>query len=77
MSALRRDPRFRALVNHLHRLGPRPIGEALITLSGNRERELLAVLEEFARLDPATVAAVGARNWPPLPVHAARRSEAA
>jgi hypothetical protein len=59
------------MVDHLHRLGPRPVGELLISLAVEHsiEAEILARLERFGRLDPATVARIEARDWPALPLH--------
>ena len=64
MSAL--DPRdalrFRRLVRHLHRLGPRPTGELLLEVSDDRDR-LLERLEDYARFSPVQVAELGADDW--------------
>jgi hypothetical protein len=68
---LRCSPRFRRLVDLLHQLGPRPTGELLIELATAHgiEGDILDRLERMARLDPAMVALVDAREWPPLPMH--------
>jgi hypothetical protein len=73
VSALRADPRFRRMVDHLHQLGPRPVGELLIEIAHKHgiEDDTLDLLEKFAGLDPATVAALEARDWPPLPLRRA------
>jgi hypothetical protein len=63
---LRRDPRFRLLTERLHRLGPRPVGEALLEVASGRD--LVAVLEDYAKLDPAAVARLEARDGPASPV---------
>jgi hypothetical protein len=60
---LRANPRYRRLTERLHRLGPRPIGEAIIAVADGRD--ILSVLEEYAQLDPAAVALLDARDWPP------------
>jgi hypothetical protein len=60
---LRANPRFRCLTEQLHQLGPRPIGEAIIAVADGRD--VLSVLEDYAQLDPATVALLGGRDWPP------------
>jgi hypothetical protein len=54
---LRRDLRFRQLTRRLHRLGERPVGEALLAVAQGRDP--LEVLDlDFVR-------DVGARDWPP------------
>jgi hypothetical protein len=67
---LRADPRFRRLVDHLHRLGPRPTGELLIQLAAAHqiEGEILARLERFGEVDPVTLTAIEARDWLPMPL---------
>jgi hypothetical protein len=45
---------------------PRPVGELLLEVAAGRD--LLDALEEYAELDPRTVARVGARDCPPLPL---------
>jgi hypothetical protein len=58
-------PRSRAYLMgaRIHDLGPRALAELLIEiLSGC---EALARIEKYAELDPAIVAAVGARDLPP------------
>ena len=58
-------PRSRAylLGARIHDLGPRALAELLIEiLSGC---DALAHIEKYAELDPAIVAAVGARDLPP------------
>jgi hypothetical protein len=64
--ALRASPRFRRLVEHLHRLGPRPVCELLIEVSAGRD--LLDRLEVYADLDLALVARLDGRNWPAAPL---------
>ena len=54
--------RFRRLVRHLHRLGPRPVGELLLEVAADQD-ELLRRLEDLARWDPAVVAWLGADDW--------------
>ena len=57
-----RTPRFAHLCRHVHTLGPRPIGEVLISLVGQMRAE--RALERYAHLTPGTVEAVGARDFP-------------
>jgi hypothetical protein len=64
--ACRSDLRFRYLTARLHQLGPRPIGELLLEVAAGRD--LITALEEDAALDPRTMAIVGARDWPPVPI---------
>jgi hypothetical protein len=63
-------PRFRGLTQHLHQLGPRPVGELLLALADAHgiEGDILARLEKFAELDPVAVARLGGRTWPPVPL---------
>jgi hypothetical protein len=55
-------PRFRRLVRHAWRLGPRPFGELLAEVARDHDR-LLRALERYARQDPGFVRAVGADDW--------------
>jgi hypothetical protein len=59
------DAAFRRDVEHLHRLGPRAVGELLIELGARRmvRTEIELLLRRYRRLDPAIVAAVGGRWW--------------
>jgi hypothetical protein len=63
---LRRNPRYRFLTERLHRLGPRPVAEAIIEVAAGRD--VIEVLEQFARFEPEFVEYVGACDWPPLPI---------
>lgn len=56
---------------HLHRLGPRPVLEALIEAA--ETGDLDATLERFGRLDPEVVEALGADEFPPTPIYEVRR----
>lgn len=65
------DLRFRRLVEHLHGLGPRALGEFL---AGLRSHEKVANnLETFAKLTPEMLAVTGGDDWPPRPLHAVER----
>jgi hypothetical protein len=66
--ALRSDPRYQRLTECIWRLGPRPVGELLLEVSAGRD--LIETLETYCALDPRTVAIVGARDWPPVPMRA-------
>jgi hypothetical protein len=69
--ALRGDARFRRLVRHLHRLGPRPVGELLLEFADayGIEGDILARLEKLAELDPAAASCTPTvRHWRQLMV---------
>ena len=64
--------RLPILAQHLHDLGPRPVAECLLEIAGNDDGArvtLLAALERYAKLDPATVRRVGGDVFPPVPLH--------
>jgi hypothetical protein len=58
-------PRSRAhlLAARIHALGPRPLAELLVELMAGADP--LSRIERYAELDPAILAAVGARDLPP------------
>ena len=59
--------RLPVLVDGLHALGVRPVGELLIELVGHDEQarnNLLLLLERYNRLNPAVVSAVGGDIFP-------------
>lgn len=65
------DMRFRRLVEHLHELGPRALGEFLV---GLRTQEKVANnLEAYERLTTEALAITGADQWPPRPLHAVEK----
>jgi hypothetical protein len=55
-------PRFRGLVRHVHGLGPRAVGEAMLELAPNRGA-VVAVLKRYARLDRRLVEVADAADW--------------
>ena len=60
--------RLPILAQRLHDLGPRPVAECLLEIAGNdpgARVTLLAALERYAKLDPATVRDVGGDVFPP------------
>ena len=62
------NARFRRHVEHLSRLGPKPIGEFLLQLAGPSDdgrTALIVLLEQYARLSPEAVKAIGADVFPP------------
>ena len=66
------DPKFQRLVEHLHALGPRPVGEFLLELSaGDPDMEITiqANLERYARLDAEMVKGLGGDRFPALPLY--------
>ncbi len=62
--------RLERMVEHLHRLGPRPLAELLIeTAHGTGQSSLIADrLQEYSRLDPAVVRALVADSFAPMPL---------
>ena len=61
------DARFRRHVDHLCRLGARPVAECLLQLAGNHDdgrTALIVLLEQYQRLDADVVAALGGDRWP-------------
>lgn len=60
------DPRRQHLARHLHRLGPRPVLEAMQEVERGRPLDL--VLDEFGRLSPEIVRSVRGTEFPPLPL---------
>ncbi len=61
------DARFRRHIDHLCRLGARPVAECLLQLAGNHDdgrTALILLLEQYQRLDADVVAALGGDRWP-------------
>ena len=61
------DARFHHLIDHLCRLGPRPVGECLLQLVGTGDdarTSLVVLLERYRQLDADVVQAVGGDRWP-------------
>ena len=61
------DARFRRHVDHLCRLGVRPVGEFLLQLVGTGDDDrtaLIVLLERYRQLDADVVQAVGGDRWP-------------
>src|SRR5215475_1113917 len=63
--------KFQRAFAKLHRLGPRPLAE--LAARHLLQTEIEAAVDRFVTLNPPTVAAVGARKWPPPPLHRVRR----
>ena len=72
-------PRFEYMVEHLHRLGTRPLAELLIEIAhGTGQSSLIADrLQEYSRLDPAVVRALGADSFAPSVLCAVRQNDEA
>ena len=62
-------PRFERMIEHLHRLGPRPVAELLIEIAhGTGQSALIADrIEAYSRLDADFIRAVGGDKFPPIP----------
>lgn len=58
--------RHHRLIEHLHRLGPRPVGEALLEVAGGADVD--QTLRRYGELDPEIVMAVGADRFPVPPI---------
>ncbi len=61
------DARFRRLIDHLCRLGTRPVGECFLQLVGTNDdarNALIVLLERYRQLDADVVAALGGDRWP-------------
>ena len=61
------DARFRRHVDHLCRLGPRPVGEFLLQLVGTNDdarTALIVLLGRYGQLNADLVEAVGGDRWP-------------
>ena len=61
------DAQFRRHVDHLCRLGTRPVGEFLLQIVGTDDdarTALVVLLERYRQLDAGVVQAVGGDRWP-------------
>lgn len=70
-SEITADLRRQRAATHLHRLGPRPVLEALGEVAAGRDLD--RVLDSYARLDPGTVRKLGGDRFPPPPLSAVRK----
>ncbi len=66
-AAITAELRRQRAARHLHRLGPRPILEALRQVEAGGSID--DVLCEYQRLDPTTVRAIGADDFPQIPIY--------
>jgi hypothetical protein len=75
----RTNPRMQRIVEHVHRCGPRPVGEMLIELleEAGADPAVLDRLENrgWDRLDPETVRQVGGRDFPRPPLRGVPKRE--
>ena len=65
------NPRFRRQVEHLHRLGPRAVGELLAEIGAERGIRTIIdrKLDQYSRLEPDSINAAGGDRFPAVPVH--------
>ena len=61
----RNRARRQRLVEHLHRLGPSPLGHFIREVEGATGADVTARLERYSEIDPAFVAALGGSQIPP------------
>ena len=69
------DARFRHLIDHLCRLGTRPVAECFLQLVGTNDdarTALVVLLERYGELDAGVVQALGGDVFPPAPLHEVR-----
>ncbi len=60
------DRLYREQVRHLHRLGPRPVGELLgevVAVYPQTRAFVLARLDRYGELDPALLGWFGGADW--------------
>jgi hypothetical protein len=58
--------RRRRLIEHLHRLGPQPLGYFLAEIEGATGTDVTARLERYARLPADFIKACGGDQYPPM-----------
>ncbi len=70
MAAPLTGPHFERAIEHLHRLGPRPLAELLIEIAkATGEPGLIADrIAAYAALDPEIVRFVGGNHFPKMPL---------
>ncbi len=68
------EPRFEYMVEHLHRLGTRPLAELLaeIAIATGEPALVVGLVQEYSALDPEIVRALGGDQFPPMPLGVAR-----
>jgi len=67
-------PRWERLIERVHSLGPRPLAELLAEIAAvtGQHVRVVDLVEEYSRLDPEIVRAVGADRFPPMPLEVVR-----
>jgi hypothetical protein len=61
--------RRRRLVEHLHRLGPAPLGHFIREIEDAARVDITPRLERYAEIDPEFVRALGGDKFPPRFLH--------
>ncbi len=66
--------RWERQIERVHSLGPRAVAELLaeIAAATGQHVRVVDLVEEYARLDPELIRAVGADNFPPMPLGVVR-----
>lgn len=62
-----RQLQYQRQVEHLHRLGPRAIGELIREVAAGEDLD--SALAAYQRLTPSLLKALGGDRFPPTPVH--------
>ena len=63
------DLRRQRRIEHVHRLGPRAVGELLYEVAEGEDLD--RALEAYQRLTPDLLKALGGDHFPPAPIHEA------
>ena len=58
-------------IEHVHRLGPRAVGELLYEVA--KGEDLDRALEPYQRLTPGLLKVLGGGHFPPVPIHEVER----
>jgi hypothetical protein len=74
-AALQARMRRQRLVEHLHRLGPCPLGHFIREVEDAARVDVTHRLERYAEIDPEFVRALGGDKLPPRFLHALEGSE--
>ncbi len=67
-------PRLERLVERVHALGPRPLGELLaeIATATGEPAVVVGLVQEYSALDPEIVRALGGDSFPVMPLQVVR-----
>ena len=70
------NPRFQRKVDHLHRLGPRAVGELLAQLGAKHsiQTSIEQTVDHFAEIEPEALDAAGGNRFWPAPLYKIRRA---